>query len=154
MAITLELQKIIQFCKKFQYSEELLYPEKQKSKFRPFFRIFKILNLSSLPSASVAITLELQKIIQFCKKFQYSEELLYPEKQKSKFRPFFRIYTVPPPPPPPLNFSHCGGSKIKYNCWSIVSDVPLVFQNNSNLIVNDRIYVLTTKTAYVEETVS
>ena len=61
-----------------------------------------ILNLSPSPSASVAITLELQKIIQFCKKFQYSEELLYPEKQKSKFRPFFRIYTVPPPPPLPL----------------------------------------------------
>ena len=44
----------------------------------------------------MAITLELQKIIQFCKTFQYSEELLHLEKQKSKSRPFFRIYTVPP----------------------------------------------------------
>ena len=56
-----------------------------------------ILNLSLLPSASVAINLELQQIIQFCKMFQYSEEVFYPEKQKLKFDHFSEFIQYPLP---------------------------------------------------------
>ena len=73
------------------FSEFIQYPPELKIGFQLDYRIELtnqilpklsyipkiILDLSPSP-ASVAITLELQKIIQFCKKFQYYEELLYP----------------------------------------------------------------------------